>query len=76
MSLFPQFIDLSKDYTLQFSYLTLTFCALIMIIHMIYAVTAQTAYKWLTTEKGRRNINRTSGSAFILFGVGLATTER
>jgi threonine/homoserine/homoserine lactone efflux protein len=76
MSLFPQFIELSTNYVLQFTYLTLTFCSLLIIIHLIYAVSAQTARKWLTTKKGRKNINRTSGTAFILFGVGLASAER
>ncbi len=76
MSLFPQFIELSANYTVQFTYLTLTFCSLLIVVHLIYAISAQAARKWLTTKKGRQNINRTSGTAFILFGVGLASTER
>ena len=76
MSLFPQFIDLSKNYTLQFTYLTLTFCGLIIIIHTIYAFFAHAARKWLSSVKGRKNMNRTSGSAFILFGLGLGYTNK
>jgi len=76
MSLFPQFIDLSKNYTLQFMYLTLTFCGLIIIIHTFYALFAHIARQWLSSSKGRKNMNRASGSAFILFGLGLGYTHR
>ena len=76
MSLFPQFIDLSKNYTLQFTYLTLTFCGLIIVIHTLYALFAHAARRWLSSTRGRKNMNRASGSAFILFGLGLGYTHR
>ena len=76
MSLFPQFINLSKNYALQFGYLTLSFCGLIILIHTLYALSAHAAKQCLSSNKGRKNINRASGSAFILFGVALGYTNK
>jgi threonine/homoserine/homoserine lactone efflux protein len=76
MSLFPQFINHQQSYLLQFSILTLTFCGLIVVVHTFYALGANSIKGWLATPKGSKAINRVGGSVFVLFGFGLATSQR
>ena len=76
MSLFPQFINHQHSYLLQFTYLTLTFCGLIIVIHSIYVLLAGSIKGWLSSSKGSKMVNRTSGSVFVLFGLGLASSHR
>ena len=76
MSLFPQFINHQQSYLLQFSILTLTFCGLILVVHVLYALGANSIKGWLSTPKGFKAVNRVGGSVFVLFGVGLATSQR
>lgn len=76
MSLFPQFINHEQSYLLQFTYLTLTFCTMIVVIHSIYALGANSIKGWLLSPKGSKTVNRVGGSIFVLFGLGLATSQR
>ncbi len=76
MSLFPQFINHQQSYLLQFSYLTLTFCTVIILVHSLYALGANAIKFWLSSPKGSTIVNRTSGSVFIFFGLGLAATSQ
>lgn len=76
MSLFPQFINAEQSYASQFSLLTITFCSVIIIVHFLYAVGANSIKAWLLTPKGSKMINKASGSVFILFGLGLASSHR
>lgn len=76
MSLFPQFINHQQSYLLQFTYLTFTFCGVILIVHTVYALLANTIKGWLLSPKGTKIVNRAGGSVFILFGFGLATSQR
>ena len=76
MSLFPQFINHQQSYFLQFSILTLTFCGLILAVHTVYALGANSIKGWLSSPKGSKSINRIGGSVFVLFGFGLATSQR
>ena len=76
MSLFPQFINHQQSYLLQFTYLTLTFCFVIIVVHTIYALGANSIKSWLSSPKGSKIVNRTSGSVFVLFGIGLATSSK
>jgi len=76
MSLFPQFINHEQSYLLQFSVLTLTFCGLIIAVHTAYVLGANAIKGWLSTPKGSKAINRVGGSVFVLFGFGLATSQR
>jgi len=46
------------------------------VIHCGYALTAQRAKRWLTSERGGRVVNRTGGAAFVFFGAALATARR
>ena len=76
MSVLPQFIDASTPFVPQFALLVCTFSALLVIIHLTYATGARIARGWLRHPSAGRWINRTSGSAFIFFGLMLAGTRR
>ena len=76
MSLFPQFINHQQSYLLQFGILTLTFCGLILLVHTFYALGAYSIKSWLSSPKGSKAINRAGGSVFVLFGFGLAASQR
>ncbi|WP_017219628.1 LysE family translocator [Moritella dasanensis] len=76
MSLFPQFIDAQGSYVAQFITLSLTFCCLVIVIHSGYAILASVAKKKLLAPKGRKALNKVSGSVFVLLGVGLAASSK
>jgi len=48
----------------------------VVAIHSIYALCAQPAKRWLTSERGGRIINLASGVMFVVFGVLMAITKR
>jgi threonine/homoserine/homoserine lactone efflux protein len=76
LSIFPQFINPSESYIPQFITLVLTYSILVVIIHSIYAVLAQRARAWLTSERGGRVVNRTAATVFIFFSGVLASAKR
>ena len=76
LSIFPQFIDPSASYAAQFAVLVLTYCLLVVGIHLMYAVFARRAKRWLTSARGGRIMNRAAGTTFFFFGGGLATASR
>lgn len=76
MALFPQFINPSNNYVIQFISLAITFSILVIIIHFSYAFFAKTARSKLSTPKGSQILSKASGSFYMLFGVGLATTNK
>lgn len=76
LSVFPQFIDHAMDYATQFAVLVLTYSSLVVVIHCLYALTAQRAKAWLVSEKGGRMVNKAGGATFIFFGAALATAKR
>lgn len=76
MSIFPQFIDHSDDFTGQFSALVLTYSLLVIVIHMAYALIAKSMRDWISTPRISKIFNKIGGGAFICFGVGLATAKR
>jgi homoserine/homoserine lactone efflux protein len=76
LSVFPQFIEPHRPLTGQFSLLVLTYSALVVVIHCGYALGAQRARRWLTSERGGRAVNRIGGAAFVFFGAALATARR
>ena len=76
MSLFPQFINHQQSYYFQFTVLTLTFCSMILIVHSLYAFAANSIRGWLLSPKGSKAVNRVGGGVFVLFGVGLASTQK
>jgi len=76
MALFPQFINPSNNYIFQFVSLATTFSVLVLIIHFSYAFFANTARSKLSTPKGSQILSKASGGFYMLFGVGLATTNK
>ncbi len=74
MSIFPQFIDLSKEYVPQFFLLAATFSILVIIIHTMYAVFSSFARSKLSSENSI--LNKISGGVFVGFGVGLAASSQ
>ena len=76
LSVFPQFIDQHADYATQFLTLVLTYSALVVIIHCLYALFARRARHWLTSERGGRAVNRSAGLTFVCFGIALAAAKR
>jgi homoserine/homoserine lactone efflux protein len=76
LAIFPQFIDRSLAGGPQFALLVLTYSTLVVVIHCGYALTAQRARPWLTSERSAKALNRVGGATFVLFGAALATTKR
>src|SRR5689334_11014758 len=76
LSVFPQFIDHDRSYPGQFATLVLTYAALVVVIHCLYAVFARRARGWLVSERGGRAVNRTAAATFAFFGAALATATR
>jgi threonine/homoserine/homoserine lactone efflux protein len=76
MSIFPQFVDFSKDYSMQFVFFVITYSSLVILIHFIYAYLAKKSRRWLSSQKGGKSVNRFGGGTFIFFGVGLASASK
>jgi homoserine/homoserine lactone efflux protein len=76
LSIFPQFIDQTMNYTIQFAVLVLTYSSLVVVIHSFYAVTARRAKSWFNSERGGRTLNKAGGATFVFFGAALATAKR
>jgi homoserine/homoserine lactone efflux protein len=76
LSVFPQFIDPSKHYAVQFSALVVTYSSLVIVIHSTYAFFAGHIKIWLTSEKGSRVVSKATGATFVIFGAALATAKR
>jgi homoserine/homoserine lactone efflux protein len=72
IAFFPQFIDSNQSYLLQFSLLSTTFCFLIVIIHLLYAIFAQILkYKASGSDQYFLIINKVGCVCFIGFALGL-----
>ncbi len=76
MALFPQFINSSENYLIQFILLAITFSILVVIIHFGYAFFAKAAKSKLSTPKGSQLLSKASGSFYVVFGVGLAASNK
>jgi len=76
LSVFPQFIDPESNYAIQFAGLVLTYSALVVVIHLTYALFAKKARTWLTSERGGRRVNKTAGATFMFFGAALALAKQ
>ncbi len=76
MALFPQFITSNENHQIQFIVLAATFSFLVVVIHCIYAAISKIAKSKLSTSKGRKFVGRISGSFYMLFEVGLATSNK
>lgn len=76
MSIFPQFIDLSKEYKPQFILLAVTFSLLVIAIHAIYAIFSSFAKSKLSSGGIGSMLNKVSGGVFVGFGIGLAASSK
>ncbi|HEX2965307.1 MAG TPA: LysE family transporter [Syntrophorhabdaceae bacterium] len=76
LSVFPQFIDNSMNYSTQFAIQVLTYSSLVVLIHCLYALFARRARIWLTSERGGRAINKIGGATFMFLGAALATARK
>lgn len=76
MSVFPQFIDVNQGFNQQFILLVSSYSLLVIVIHSLYAYSAQLAHRWLTSSRGHKRINQLSGSVFIGFAAILASAQR
>lgn len=76
LSVLPQFIDPQQAYVVQFVALVGTYSTLVVVIHCGYALCAQRAKGWLSSERGGRLVNRAAGTTFICFGAALAVAKR
>jgi homoserine/homoserine lactone efflux protein len=76
LSVFPQFIDRSMDYSIQFAAQVLTYSSLVVVIHCLYAMFAQRAKLWLTSKRGGRTTNKAGGATFVFFGAALLSAKR
>lgn len=74
MALFPQFIDLNKPVVIQFWTLGITFCILVIIIHLVYALCAQLIKHKVKSGKVFIILNKVGGSIFIFFAMGLISS--
>ncbi|MBX2993137.1 MAG: LysE family translocator [Bacteroidetes bacterium] len=75
ISIFPQFIGESRPYALQFTVLVLPYGLLVVLIHLVYALTASSTKQWLSSPLGRSIVNKLGGAAFIVFGIMLANSN-
>ncbi|WP_420390774.1 hypothetical protein [Marinobacter sp.] len=66
----------SAEFVGQFALLVVTYSALVVAIHLLYARLARSARGWLSSEKGGYLVNKLGGATFVGFGVGLATASR
>ncbi|WP_057084280.1 LysE family translocator [Dickeya solani] len=74
MALFPQFIRADKPFFWQFCLLSITFCALVILIHFIYGISAKTVKNKLATGKAFLYLNKVGGTVFMCFAIGLLTS--
>jgi threonine/homoserine/homoserine lactone efflux protein len=75
-ALFPQFIRVDQALIPQFMGLVITLMAFSFSFLMFYAFLAHTAKNWLAAPARQKWFNRASGSAFVGFGLLMATSSR
>lgn len=75
VSIFPQFIDHSAGYAIQFFTLVLTYALLVVAIHFIYASIANRARQLLSSQRAGRIVNRIGACAFLFFAIVMATSN-
>jgi len=76
IALYPQFVDPSNAYAIEFIELATSFSALLIVIHCIYSALASAASTRVAAFARSRALGRTTGAALIGLGIALATTDR
>ncbi len=76
IALFPQFIDNGKSYFEQFLLLSLIFCFLLVVIHILYGLSAELIKNRAANHDYFKYVNSFGGAAYILFGLSLLTLTK
>lgn len=71
MALFPQFITSERSAISQSTILTLIFCSIFIIIHLIYGFSAQTLKRKVIGDNFFPIINKSAACVFVMFSIGL-----
>ncbi|WP_079745473.1 LysE family translocator, partial [Acinetobacter baumannii] len=73
IALFPQFIDIKKEILNQFLILSLTFCLIGFLIHLVYANFSSIFKEKMLAGNNFSKLNKVSGCIFFLLAVLLIT---
>jgi homoserine/homoserine lactone efflux protein len=75
-SLFPHFVDPSRDYVNQLTLLALTFSGLMVGIHSLYCAIASVAKRRVLSGRWASILNRATGGLLVGLGIGVAASTR
>jgi len=73
LAVFPQFIKPEAGYFDQFFLLVCSYGLLVVLVHSGYALMANGARNWLSTNRAAGIVGKLSGITFFCFGVLMAT---
>jgi threonine/homoserine/homoserine lactone efflux protein len=76
LAVFPQFIKPDGNYYSQFFLLVSSYSLLVVVVHAGYALMANGARGWLSTNKGARIVGKLSGITFFFFGLLMASAGK
>ena len=75
-SLFPHFVDPSRDYVNQLTMLSGTFSGLMVAVHSFYCAISSVARQRVLSGRWANILNRATGGLLIGLGVGVAASTR
>jgi len=76
LAVFPQFIRAQDSYYSQFFILVSSYALLVVLVHTGYALVANGARGWLSTNRGARIVGKLSGVTFFCFGMLMASASK
>ncbi|QXI47878.1 LysE family translocator [Pseudomonas anuradhapurensis] len=76
LAVFPQFISPQDNYYRQFFLLVSSYALLVVLVHTGYALMANGARGWLSTNRGARIVGKLSGITFFCFGILMASASK
>lgn len=76
LAVFPQFIRAQDSYYNQFFILVSSYALLVVLVHTGYALMANGARGWLSTNRGARIVGKLSGVTFFCFGMLMASASK
>lgn len=76
LAVFPQFISPQDNYYRQFFLLVSSYALLVVLVHTGYALMANSARGWLSSDRGARIVGKISGITFFCFGVLMASASK
>jgi len=71
----PQFTDTRNHFPGQVAILALTYSALVVLVHSIYALVALRARRWLVSDRLSRACNWVGGAVFVALGLLLVAAQ-